>query len=176
MCETGKCRSVILALYPNIETARDAAERLVTDEIPAGDLAVIVSEGKLRDVIERGVSFVPSSVFRGVGQDGAVEGAAWGGVAGIALGTEVLLLGVGTALAVPVLAGMALVGAVTGAALDATFREMDLDLEGTGYRMHLHHGGALLRVFARDRVTSQRIIATLRATFPAEIEHHPLAQ
>jgi hypothetical protein len=168
-------RSVVVALYPDAETARVVAERLIESGIPARDISVVVSDGDLRKSLDRGESIIPPAEVRGVERAGAVTGALWGGTAGLVLGAEILLLGTGAGFVLPVLAGVALIGVALGSSLDATFHEMDLGTEGVDYRMHLHHGGALLAVYAKDDRAADTAEAVLQETQPAEIGRHPLA-
>ena len=165
-------RSVIAALYPNVETAHVVAQGLTQGGIPQDDISIVVSEGKLRESLEKGVALLPPAEFRGVRQVGAVVGGLWGGAAGLALGAEIALLG--ASLTLPALGGVILLGVAFGATMDATFREMDLSAEEAGYRTHLHHGGAILAVCTRDDRIADGAEAELRKTMPSEIGRHPL--
>lgn len=167
---------IVVALYPNIDSTYAVAERLIQEKVPAEDISVVVSEGKWRELLEAGIGIgiVPPEAYQGARQQGAVGGAFLGGAAGLLLGAEAVLLGVGAVFALPVLAGAALVGVALGAAWGDTFVNMDLRAETTSYRTHLLQGGALLTVYATTAQETDRIEAILRPTNPSEIEKHPL--
>lgn len=173
--DNGQFRFIVVALYPDVDSARTAADSLIQSGIPTADVSIVVSEGKVRRAIEEGDSLVPPAASRGVRHEGEVKGALRGGAAGLALGAELIVLGADAVAALPLLAGMALVGGVVGAVGEATFREMDLNLEETDFRIHLHHGGALVVVYLRDANTSDGVIQLLRATPATEIQRHPLS-
>ena len=167
---------VVVALYHDVDTAHAVAGRLPEAGIDPEAVSVIVSEGKLKESLEAGVCIIPPAEFMGVEQRAAVFGALTGGAAGLLLGTEILLLAAGAVFALPALAGMVLLGAAVGATGGATFAYMDLNMEGTGYRIHLHQGGVLLVVYAANSAEADNVADLLYQTHPTEIGKHPIKQ
>jgi hypothetical protein len=147
----------IIAVYDTLSNARDAVQNLVDSGIPAADVSVVMYDenGEYSQMLEGGN-------ISGVTDDDvtAGEGAAFGALAGLAIGLGALMIpGIGPVIAAGPLAAAltaGTVGAVAGAAtggLTAGLVDMGVPEEdATMYADSISNGGAMVIVKVPDNM------------------------
>jgi hypothetical protein len=149
----------IIAVYDTLSNARDAVQNLVDSGIPAGDVSVVMYDenGDYARMLDG------NNVSTGVTGDDDVtagEGAAFGALAGLAIGLGALMIpGIGPVIAAGPLAAAltaGTVGAVAGAAtggITAGLVDMGIpESDATMYADSISDGGAMVIVKVPDNM------------------------
>jgi hypothetical protein len=168
----------IVALYDNVNDARDAVQELVDNGVPRDNISLVASNAR-GDVGEVRTDTAPgetSGAAEGAGV-GAGIGAALGGVGGILVGLGALTIpGIGPVLAAGPLAAAlggvagAGAGAIAGGAaggLIGALTDMGVNEDQAGYYAEgVRRGGTLLTIRTDEHMTSRAVDIMDR--------HHPV--
>jgi hypothetical protein len=162
----------VIGLFPDFHTARGAVDALRKSGFGDGEIGVIAQERTVPGRVGHRNDLAPAAIAADAAEshavEAAVEGAALGGLAGLALAAAAIVIpGVGPVFAAGVLGSLlasagagAAAGAVTGGLLGALTDMGVEDEEAEVYAEGVKRGGVLVTVHTADErvVDARRVL------------------